>query len=70
MTTELPENIIIRRDIFIIRDSIYVIYENYRKNVFYIGKCIGGEGSWNIAKEKGINILEIFPVALFFTEVL
>mgnify|MGYP000860857162 CR=1 FL=1 len=69
-------DIVVRRDVLISGNSIYIIYENYRggdsnsgRGEFYIGRCISGDSNWK-GFLKNAKYLEIIPVTLFFTEVL
>lgn len=69
VVTGLPKEIVVRRDIFILRDSIYITYDNYRKGNFNIGKFVSGDGNWSTFGGR-TKYLEIMPVTLFFTEIL
>ena len=63
------EIIIIRRNVIILGDLIYILYDNYRKKDFHIGKCVNGNGKW-VVDSRGAAYLELLPVTLFFTEIL
>jgi len=68
----------IRRFVFSVGDSDYVLYINRRGGRFTISKCIMGNGDW-VHFIYGMSYSHIrffskcrppFPVTLFFTEVL
>ena len=67
--TEFPNEVIVRRNVFILGDLIYILYDNYRKKDFHIGKCVNGNGKW-VVDSGGAAYLELLPVTLFFTEIL
>lgn len=68
----------VRRFVFFVGDSDYVLYKNHTGHIFQISKCITGDGDWlhfiygwQYSKIKFFSKLQFpFPVTLFFIEVL
>ena len=60
------------RDIWYSNDGLYILYDLFEipiRTKFFMGKCILGNGDWNVFGGR-TKYLEIMPVTLLFTEVL